>query len=149
MNRKHDKRCEEGMLSSMYLPESLTFSAALRAFKHLASFSNAFGNAFTIAVPSPSATASAAVAASLAASSASSAVQVIGNYSMRICVRKEFTVTNRNNTKRYRGKIKHLPIIAAASAEASAAVTPSAAIAAAFATPSATVAVRLREEKKY
>ena len=98
MNRKHDKRCEEGMLSSMYLPESLTFSAALRAFKHLASFSNAFGNAFTIAVPSPSATASAAVAASLAASSASSAVQVIGNYSMRICVRKEFTVTNRNDT---------------------------------------------------
>ena len=146
MNRKHDKRCEEGMLSSMYLPESLTFSAALRAFKHLASFSNAFGNAFTIAVPSPSATASAAVAASLAASSASSAVQVIGNYSMRIYAR------NCNKSKRYkrnRAKIKHLPTVAAVSAVAAAASTPSAATSAAFAATSAAVAVRLREEKKY
>ena len=94
MNRMHDKGCEEGMVSSLCLSESLTCSAASRA-----SYSIAFGkNSVSISVTSPSAISSAALAVAFADSSASSAVQVIGNYSMRIYVRKEFTVTNRNDT---------------------------------------------------
>ena len=105
MNRKHDKGCEEGMVSSLYLSEPLTCSAASRAFAHLASYSIAFGkNSVSISVTSPSTISTAAAAVSLADSSASSAVQVIGNYSMRICVRKEFIVTNRNDTNVSEGK---------------------------------------------
>lgn len=134
------------MVSSLYLSEPLTCSAASRAFAHSASYFIAFGkSSVSISVTSPSTISSAAAAVSLAASSASSAVQVIGNY-MRIYVRKEVTVTNRNDTN---AKIKHLPAVVAASAEAAAASTPSAATSAAFAATSAAVAVRLREEKKY
>ena len=135
------------MVSSLYLSEPLTCSAASRAFAHLASYSIAFGkNSVSISVTSPSAISSAALAVASAISSASSAVQVHGNYSMRIYVRKELTVANRNDTN---AKKKHLPAVAAVSAEAAAASTPSAATSAAFAAISAAVAVRLREEKKY